>query len=169
MWINTQDGSQVYNFWYETVNDMEIYQVIDNLPNGVYRFSVDLGTNNIPEGGAANLVAYLFCNGDPIGASEQVTTLNSGDNRNFGTYTCAADANGNKIQVGVRSPGHYFQMKNVKLEYIGTSEANKAETSASYLRQDYFWNSRNLLWVDVTAEKYADAQGVVACRVACAS
>ena len=161
VWIREQDGKQVYNFWHGTINDMEIYQVIDNLPNGVYRFSVDLGTNNIPEGGAANLVAYLFCNGDPIGASEQVTTLNSGENRNFGTYTCAADANGNKIQVGVRSPGHYFQMTNLKLEYIGTSEANKAETSASYLRQDYFWNSRNLLWVDVTAEKYADAQGVV--------
>ena len=161
VWINEQNGQQVYNFWHGTVNDMEIYQVIDNLPKGVYRFSVDLGTNNIPEGGAANLVAYLFCNGDPIGASEQVTTENSGDNRNFGTYTCAAEANSNQIQVGVRSPGHYFQMTNVKLEYIGTPEANKAETSASYLRQDYFWNSRDLLWVDVTGEKYAAAEGVV--------
>ena len=161
VWVREQDGKQVYNFWHGTVNDMEIYQVVENLPKGVYRFSVDLGTNNIPEGGAAKLVAYLFCNGDPIGASEQVTIENSGDNRNFGTYTCAAEANSNQIQVGVRSPGHYFQMTNVKLEYIGTPEANKAETSASYLRQDYFWNSRDLLWVDVTGEKYAAAQGVV--------
>ena len=161
VWVREQDGKQVYNFWHETVNDMDIYQEVENLPKGVYRFSVDLGTNNIPEGGAANLVAYLFCNGDPIGASEQVTTENSGDNRNFGTYTCAAEANSNLIKVGVRSPGHYFQMTNVKLEYIGTPEANKAETSASYLRQDYFWNSRDLLWVDVTGEKYAAAEGVV--------
>ncbi len=145
VWIRNQDGSQVYNFWFPTIRDMEINQIIDNLPNGTYRFSVDMGSDGFDE--AANLVAFAI--GSRVGASEQISTRNTGASRNFSTYSCAVEVTNHSLTIGIRSPGHYFQMKNVKLEFISGSEA-ASETDASYLRQDYFWGSRENAEIDYT-------------------
>lgn len=159
VWVREQNGSQVYNFWFAAINDVEINQVISDLPNGVYRFSVDLGTENFEE--AADLVGFAI--GSRVGATEQVHTYNTGSIRDFDTYSCAVEVTNHQLTIGVRSPGHYFQMKNVKIEFISGTSAVE-ETDASYLRQDYFWSLRDNSEVDYTTSsaitEYGNAVGV---------
>ena len=159
IWTREQDGSQVFNFWSQTINDVEINQVISDLPNGTYRFSVDLGTEDFDE--AANLVAFAI--GSRVGASEQVHTQNTGSSRQFDTYSCAVEVTNHQMTIGIRSVGHYFQMRNVKVEFI-SGQAAAEETDASYLRQDYFWIHRNDAEVDYTIsssiDEYGNASGV---------
>ena len=145
VWIREQDGSNVYNIWYPTLNDLEINQNITGLPNGTYRFTIDLGTEFT--GDAADMVAFII--GERVGASNQVSTYNSGAARAFGTYSCAATTNTNSVFFGIRALKHYIQMKNVRLEFISGKVAEQ-ETDASYLRQDYFWGLRNADFVDYT-------------------
>ena len=159
VWIRDQDGARVYNIWYPTLNDLEINQNVSGLPNGTYRLSVDLGT--IFEGDAADMVAFII--GERVGASEQVSTYNSGDSRAFGTYTCAATTTSNSVFFGIRALKSYIQMKNVRLQFISGTAAEQ-ETDASYLRQDYFWGGRDAGYVDYTAGNdltlYGQATGV---------
>ncbi len=138
--VFTQNGQQVYNVWYRNgITDIEINQTINNLPNGTYRFSVDLGTNGFTAPDAASMVAFI--RGDRVGASEQISTWNNdAGTRVFGTYSAATEiTSGNQVTIGIRSVGHYFQMTSPHLEYIGNDATAAQETDASYLRQDYFW------------------------------
>ena len=123
-----------------------------------------MGTNNLPANGDG---APLFCFVNPaymdIGASELVTTDNTGDHRNFETYTAAAEVgDAHSVTIGIRSEGHYFQMKNVTLEYIGNATTAAAETDASFVRQDFFWQNKdaNVVEFFFDGEKYANAQNV---------
>ena len=154
VWIREQDGANVYNNWHGTINDLEINQTVSSLPNGTYRLSVDLGTDF--SGDAADMVAFIV--GERVGASEQVSTLNTGAARDFGTYTCATTTTTNSVFFGIRSVGHYIQMKNVHLTFVGGTAAEQ-ETDASYLRQDYFWNSRNAAYVDYTTSSNVSLYG----------
>ena len=159
VWVRNQDGSQVYNIWFPTVNDLEVNQRVNNLPNGTYRLSVDLGT--IFSGDAADMVAFII--GERVGASEQVSSYNANGSRTFGTYSAAATTTSNSVFFGVRAVKHYIQMKNVKLEFVGGSAAEQ-ESDASYLRQDYFWGWRNNGELDLTTSSaintYGNATGV---------
>jgi len=159
VWTRSQDGANVFNAWYPTINDLEVTQTVSNLPNGTYRLSVDLGT--IFEGDAADMVAFII--GERVGASEQVHTYNSGDRRAFGTYTCATTTQTNSVFFGIRALKHYIQMKNVHLQFISGTAAEQ-ETDASYLRQDYFWGGRDAAYVDYTTannvNQYGQAVGV---------
>ncbi len=157
IWIRTQDDSQVYNIWYPTVRSLDMTQTISNLPNGAYRLSIDMGTMNFET--AATLFNYAI--GSAIGASEQVTTLNSADHRAFDTYSCMVEVENNQLIIGVRSLNHYFQMKNIRLEYVTDAVVISKETDASYFRQDYFWGGRNSLEYDATSSKYENAEDVV--------
>ena len=164
VWVRTQDGAQVFNFWAPSGNipDWEFNQTVNNLPQGVYRFSIDMGTSGFDEGGAATQLAFII--GDATGASQQVNTLNTADSRAFGTYTCATElTNGNTLTVGVRSQYFYLQCKNVVLTYLGdpATSANQAETDASYLRQDYMWWGRGALEYDASRADWANAKDVV--------
>lgn len=159
VWIRDQDGARVYNIWYPTLNDLEINQNVTGLPNGTYRLSVDLGTDF--SGDAADMVAFII--GERVGASEQVSTRNTGAARAFGTYTCAATTTTNSVFFGIRALKSYIQMKNVHLQFISDTAAEQ-ETDASYLRQDYFWGGRDAAYVDYTTNGdlalYGQAVGV---------
>ncbi|MCR4614265.1 MAG: hypothetical protein K5778_09710 [Bacteroidaceae bacterium] len=164
-WIGTQDGEQVFNIWAANITLIDMMQTINNLPQGAYRLSIDMGTNNLPANGDG---APVFCFVNPaymeIGASELVTTDNTGDHRNFDTYTAAAEVgDAHSVTIGIRSEGHYFQMKNVTLEYIGNATTAAAETDASYVRQDFFWNNKDAATFKeffFDGEKYENAQNV---------
>lgn len=159
VWIREQDGSNVYNIWYPTLNDLEVNQRINNLPNGTYRLSVDLGSEF--EGDAADMVAFII--GERVGASEQVHSMSTWAGRNLDTYTCATTTTNNSVFFGVRALKSYIQMKNVRLEFISGMTAEQ-ETDASYLRQDYFWDGRERAYVDFTGNDavnlYGQAVGV---------
>ena len=158
VWVATQNGDQTFNYWRATIRDIEFYQDLENLPAGTYRFSADLGSNGTP----AALVAYIYGTPNPIGASQQCITLNGADNRQFGTYSAASEvsAANNTARIGVRS-GNFFQMKNIRFQYISDAAVAAAETDASYLRQDYYWSrGDNGREFDFTGDKYTNAQGV---------
>ena len=156
VWVRTQDNAQVYNIWYPTINSIDMTQTVNNIPNGVYQLSIDMGTEGFDV--AAKLFNYAI--GTRIGASEQVTTLNTGSARAFDTYTSTVEVENNQITIGVRSIGHYFQMKNIKLEFVTSQDIAAKETDASYLRQDYFWNGRQALQFDATSNVYQYAENV---------
>lgn len=158
VWVTTQNGDQTFNYWRATIRDIEFYQDLANLPAGTYRFSADLGSNGTP----AALVAYIYGTPNPIGASQQCITLNGADNRQFGTYSAASEVSAvnNTARIGVRS-GNFFQMKNIRFQYISDAAVAAAETDASYLRQDYYWSrGDNGREFDFTGDKYTNAQGV---------
>ena len=163
-WIGEQDGDQVFNIWAGNITLIDMYQTINNLPQGAYRLSIDMGTNNLPANGdGAPVFNFVYPANMNIGASQMVTTDNTGEHRAFDTYTSAAEVGAaHSVTIGIRSEGHYFQMKNVKLEYIGNAATAAAETDASYLRQDFFWGGRNVdgQEFDYTGSKYTNATGV---------
>ena len=154
IWIREQYGENVYNIWYPYINDLEVTQIVANLPNGTYRFSVELGTDF--SGDAADMLAFIA--GERVGASEQVHTYNTDASRNFDIYTCAATTTNNSVSIGVRSLKNYFQMKNVHLQFICDTPAEQ-ETDASYLRHDYFWNGRDATYVDLTTDNFINLYG----------
>ena len=141
-WIAEQEGYQVFNIWANSITLIDMMQTINNLPKGIYRLSLDMGTNAFREDGSARLFNFINPANMSIGASELVTTENTGTgNRNFDTYTSAAEVgDAHSATIGVRSDGYYFQMKDIKFEYIGNAATAAREASDSYVRQDFYWN-----------------------------
>ena len=165
IWVRTQDGSQVFNFWTGRITLVDMTQTIANLPKGAYRLSIDMGTDGFREDGSAPLFNFLNPSNMDIGASELVTTKNSAENRAFATYTSAAEVGtDHQATIGIRSEGNYFQMKNIRLEYIGDATTAAAETDNAYARQDFFWQDKGVasgaeIYLN-NAEKYANASNV---------
>lgn len=165
IWVRTQDGSQVFNFWTGRITLVDMTQTIANLPKGAYRLSIDMGTDGFREDGSAPLFNFVNPSNMPIGASELVTTQNNAQNRAFDTYTSAAEVGtDHSVTIGVRSEGNYFQMKNIRLEYIGDATTAATETDNAYARQDFFWQDKGVasgaeIYLD-NAEKYANASNV---------
>lgn len=165
IWVRTQDGSQVFNFWTGRITLVDMTQTIANLPKGAYRLSIDMGTDGFREDGSAPLFNFVNPSNMDIGASELVTTQNNAQNRAFDTYTSAAEVGtDHQATIGIRSEGNYFQMKNIRLEYIGDATTAAAETDNAYARQDFFWQDKGVasgaeIYLDNT-EKYANASNV---------
>lgn len=166
-WIGEQDGDQVFNIWAANITLIDMMQTINNLPQGAYRLSMDMGTNNLNTDGFAPVFNFINPANMEIGASELVTTNSTGGDRHFDTYTSAAEVGtSHSATLGVRSEGHYFQMKNIKLEYIGDATTAATETDNAYVRQDFFWQAKPNegvypaeLFLD-NQEKYANASNV---------
>lgn len=165
IWVRTQDGSQVFNFWTGSITLVDMTQTIANLPKGAYRLSIDMGTDGFREDGSAPLFNFLNPSNMDIGASELVTTKNTAENRAFATYTSAAEVGtDHQATIGIRSEGNYFQMKNIRLEYIGDATTAATETDNAYARQDFFWQDKGVasgaeIYLN-NAEKYANASNV---------
>lgn len=162
VWVNNQDDingdtKRVFNIWSSEITWVELSQTINNLPYGTYRLTMGLGTTGFTDAG--NLVAFM--EGDVTGASEQVSTENNGEHREFGTYTAAVElTSGNNLKIGVAGT-QYFQMTDVMLEYISSAATANQEKASSSLRQDYMWTHRGDAEFDVTATAiYNDARGV---------
>lgn len=163
IWVRTQDGAQVFNIWTNGITLIDLTQAIANLPKGAYRLSIDMGTDGFREDGSARVFNFVNPDYMKIGASELVTTQNNAQNRAFDTYTSAAEVgDAHKLTIGVRSDGNYFQMKNIKLEYIGDNTTAAAETDASFVRQDFYWQDQNSEIVEFffDGEDYSNAQNV---------
>lgn len=163
IWVRTQDGAQVFNIWTNGITLIDLTQAIANLPKGAYRLSIDMGTDGFREDGSARVFNFVNPDYMKIGASELVTTQNNAQNRAFDTYTSAAEVgDAHKLTIGVRSDGNYFQMKNIKLEYIGDNTTAAAETDASFVRQDFYWQDQNSDIVEFffDGEDYSNAQNV---------
>ncbi len=165
IWVRAQDGAQVFNIWTGRIALIDMTQTIADLPKGAYRLSIDMGTDGFREDGSAPLFNFVNPSNMPIGASELVTTQNNAQNRAFDTYTSAAEVGtDHSVTIGVRSEGNYFQMKNIRLEYIGDATTAAAETDNAYARQDFFWQDKGVasgaeIYLDNT-EKYANASNV---------
>ena len=157
-WNDTHVTDNVFNAWANTIHRAELSQAVNYLPNGAYRLTGEIKTDN---DAAASTIALYGLDGSQVGRSDEAGKDIAGSADAFASYSCAFDVSGNAATVGIRSDKAYYQLKNIQLVYIGTSEDNKPETSASYLRQHYFWNGRTSLWYDATGEAYAAATGVV--------
>lgn len=166
IWVRAQDGDQVFNIWTNGITLIDMTQTINNLPAGAYRLSIDMGTDGFRDNGSAPVFNFINPSNMEIGASELVTTQNTAQNRAFATYTSAAEVGADHAAtIGVRSDGNYFQMKNIRLEYIGDAATAAVETDNAYVRQDFYWQDKNAangseINLD-NATKYADASNVV--------
>lgn len=151
-WNDTKllDGS--FNAWAGTINRAELSQKV-NLPNGAYLLTADVKTDMTPD--ASTIALYGVGGNGKVGRSEEVGKGNGG----FNSYSCYFDVTDNTATIGIRSDKAYYQIKNIKLTYVG--ESADEQTANSYLRQDYYWNGRNAQEFDATGEKYAKARNVV--------
>lgn len=151
-WNDTKllDGS--FNAWAGTINRAELSQKV-NLPNGAYLLTADVKTDMNPD--ASTIALYGVGGNGKVGRSEEVGKGNGG----FNSYSCYFDVTDNTATIGIRSDKAYYQIKNIKLTYVG--ESADEQTANSYLRQDYYWNGRNAQEFDATGEKYAKARNVV--------
>lgn len=146
--------NKLFNAWAATIKRAELSQVIGNLPNGAYRFTADIKTD---QAAAVSTIALYGNPGWPvIGRSDEAGNDVSAD---FQTYSCAFDVTGNSTAIGIRSDRAYYQLKNLKLEYVGQEAAE--ETASSYLRQDYYWDGSAVQEFDASGTKYAAARSVV--------
>lgn len=151
-WNDTFVSDGVFNAWAGTISRAELSQTL-SLPDGAYRLTADVKTDKEAE--SSSLSIYGAASNNLIGRSEEIGKGN-GD---FNTYSCAFDVTDGTVTIGIRSDNAYYQVKNLKLTYLG--ETAEAETDASYLRQDYYWNGRNSLEFDASGDKYKNATGVV--------
>ncbi len=151
-WNDTFVSDGVFNAWAGTISRAELSQTL-SLPNGAYRLTADVKTDKEAE--SSTLSIYGAASNNLIGRSEEI----GNGNGDFNTYSCAFDVTDCTVTIGIRSDNAYYQVKNFKLTYLG--ETAEAETDASYLRQDYYWNGRNSLEFDASGDKYKNATGVV--------
>ena len=153
---NTVGDGSTFNAWAATINQAELLQKI-TLPNGVYRLSADVKTDT--PSNSSTIALYGFGNSINIARSQEA----GGDNSAFNNYSCTFEVTNGKATIGIRSDKAYYQVKNFKLVYLGSTvnEETGQETDNSYLRQDYYWNGRNNLEFDATKAKYSKAKGVV--------
>ena len=161
-WNDAFVENGVFNVWAGTINKAELMQTVRNLPQGIYQLSALVGTDI--DDGSSTVAVYINPNDyDHVGRSQEVITLNSGESRLFGEYSCAAEVSevsSHQLTVGLYSLNHYYQVKDFSLTYLGSTTEAQAEAASSYLRQDYFWQRNALEWT-ATDEKYALASEVV--------
>ena len=155
-WRDTRVNDGVFNVWAGTINQAELYQTLANLPNGVYRLTANVKTD---QDATSSTIAIYGLDGSNVGRSNEAGKDIAGSADNFANYSCAFDVASNGATIGIRSDKAYYQLKDIQLIYV--AQTAEAETDASYLRQNYFWNGRNSLWFDATNEKYSNASGVV--------
>lgn len=153
---NTIDDGSTFNAWAGTINRAELWQKI-TLPNGVYRLAADVKTDTPSE--TSTIALYGYGNNQKIARSEEA----GGDDSSFNNYSCTFEVVDGTATIGIRSDKAYYQVKNFDLVYLGKSldATTEQETDDSYLRQDYYWNGRNNLEFDATADKYSKAKNVV--------
>lgn len=151
-WNDTFVEGGLFNAWAGTIKLAELSQKV-NLPNGAYLLTADVKTDMNPD--ASTIALYGVGGNGKVGRSEEVGKGNGG----FNSYSCYFDVTDNTATIGIRSDKGYYQIKNIKLTYVG--ESADEQTANSYLRQDYYWNGRNAQEFDATGEKYAKARNVV--------
>ena len=155
-------SGKLFNVWAGGITQAELYQSLNNLPNGTYRLSADVRVDNLATNSSTAL--YGFGQGADIARSQEAGNEISGGNEAFANYSCAFEVINNVANIGIRSDYSFYQIKNIKLEFISGISA-QTETDASYLRQDYYWNSRNADEIDLTTTpaitKYGNATNVM--------
>ena len=160
-WNDTKfiDDGSTFNAWAGTIKRAELSQDI-TLPNGVYRLSADVHTSS--PASSSTIALYGFGDNQKIARSEEAWG-NSDDKSPFYNYSCTFEVTNGTATIGIRSDKAYYQVKNFKLVYLGSTvnEETGQETDNSYLRQDYYWQGRNNLEFDATNAKYSKAKGVV--------
>ncbi len=154
--------NNLFNAWAGTITRAELSQALSNLPNGTYRLSADVRVDN--EAPTSSTALYGFGDWSNVSRSQEAGSEISGSTTAFATYSCAFEVTNHTATIGIRSDHSFYQIKNIKLEFISGSAAT-SETDAGYLRQDYYWNNRNNDEVDLTTSesvaKYGDATGVL--------
>ena len=153
--------NKLFNAWAGSISRAELSQTINNLPNGTYRLSADVRVDT--EAPNSSTAIYGYGDWTIVARSQEAGSEISGSTTAFANYSCAFEVNNNVATIGIRSDYSFYQIKNIKLEFINGLPA-QTETDASYLRQDYFWNNRTADEVDLTTtdavSKYGNATGV---------
>ncbi len=148
--VNQDEG--FFNAWAGSITWAELSQVISNLPNGQYRLTAEVMTdegNDIKYRGASAVAIYGAPQGGNVGRSPEVTT------NEFALYAVEFQVGENQASIGIRSDLHYYKIRNIQLTYVPT---NNAKAQRDMLQQDYFW-LRYAGDVDMTSDKYAEAKG----------
>lgn len=151
-----EDGTAVFNLWAGIIKRGELMQTVNALPNGVYRLSADLMTYENSADGSSWVAIY----GNPaedysgIGRADNVTC---GETAAFDTYEVLFRVSHHAATVGVRSDALYFQMKNIRLEYVEDNDENAVKVDNGCLLQKAYVD-RNEPVVDLTA--FENASGV---------
>ena len=147
---NNQQGDFTGNFWENwngSAQANKMYQVVENIPNGVYKLKIAAFVNNLAE---TSGVQYVFANNDKADLTTTAPTF----------YEVYTEVTNNTVEVGLEQTeaiANWMGIDNVSLTYYGT-EATVAEAQALAARNDY-----NLAKADAEAllanEDYANVTG----------
>lgn len=158
-WNDTfvDSSNKLFNAWAGGISRAELHQQISNLPNGTYRLSADVRVDTPAPNSSTAL--YGYGNWNYVARSQEAGSEISGSTTDFANYSCAFEVVDNVADIGIRSDYSFYQIKNIKLEFIYGSDA-QTQTDASYLRQDYYWNYRNVDELDLTTADAVSKYGM---------
>lgn len=148
-WNDTKMNNGAFNLWAGTINRGELYQKVTYLPNGTYKISADVETDQT---NASSLIALYgnVNNGNNIGRSENIYY---NDANTFVNHSVYVNVDNHELTAGIRTDKGYFQMKGFKVEFVAP---NAAETANGLLYQAAYV-VRNDLNLDLTS--FTDARG----------
>lgn len=148
-WHDTFVANGDFNFYIGTDCAGELSQQALNLPRGTYRFSADVATHTEAE----RLIAiYGATTSDDVYRSHNIRSAVSATHENNEVF--AQVLNGNDLTIGIRSDNGYFEIKNIRVEYVADDKS--AELDGARLYQDVFCN-RGALSIDLS--QYTAASG----------
>ena len=158
-WNDTcvDSDNNLFNAWAGTIKLANLSQTISNLPNGVYKLSADIRVDNT----ATNSKTALYGQGVNTGRSEEAGSDISGSTNNFAKYSTYFEVTDNSANIGIISNYSYYQVKNIKLEFVTDASEKLTQTDNSYLRQDYYTNGRDTYEYDATDDLFQHASNVL--------
>jgi hypothetical protein len=155
-WNDTYvDGSE-FNAWAGTITLAELKQSTTKIPNGIYRISADIKSDN--NATVASQVALCGGSNGTWVRSDNVTMPATAD---FKSYSCYVPVTNRTLQVGIRSDKNYYRIKNVKVELVDANSASTAfntEVACGKLQQEA-WGHKNDAALDFTSDDFAAAEG----------
>lgn len=144
-------NNKLFNAWAGSIAQADLSQTLSGLPNGLYRLTADVKTDI--NDGTSQLA--LFAN--PLDGYATRSPEVTGEKNEFSTYSLVFKLENNQVDLGVRSSFAYYQVKNLRLEFV-TSDLG--EWGASMIQNDYY-SLRTQKEVVFTDARYDGAQGAV--------
>ena len=144
-------NEKLFNAWAGSIAQADLSQTLSDLPNGLYRLTADVKTD--VNDGTSQLA--LFAN--PLEGYATRSPEVTGEKNVFSTYSLVFKLENNHVELGVRSSFAYYQVKNLKLEFLTD---DTGEWGASMIQNDYY-PLRTQKEVMFTDARYEGAQGAV--------
>ena len=110
--VDTTNG--IFNAWAGSITQAELYQTLNNLPNGTYRLKADVRVDNPAESSQTR----LYANAGEAVYSPYAGSDIAGSTTDFANYSLTFDVTDNTAIIGILSTYSFYQIKNLVLEYV---------------------------------------------------